>query len=107
MARRLHRVAKAADDNTVTSTSIMTTYVRRWEAGKIAPTERYRLHYCSALCIGPTEFGVGGTALQGEGTGKSVIQSETAGYVIVVIPWGSRRIVIEVTEHAVGARQAT
>jgi hypothetical protein len=41
MARQLHKAAKAASDNTVTSMSVMTTYVRRWEAGKITPTERY------------------------------------------------------------------
>jgi transcriptional regulator with XRE-family HTH domain len=88
MARQLHRAAKATGDNSVTSTSIMITYVRRWESGKVAPTERYRLHYCSALRI------------DGEGRAESAGQlDETAGYVIVVIPRDCRRIVIDMTER--------
>jgi tetratricopeptide (TPR) repeat protein len=57
MGRQLHRAAKATDDHTVPSTAILTSYVRRWEAGKIGLTERYRLHYCTALGIPPAQFG--------------------------------------------------
>jgi transcriptional regulator with XRE-family HTH domain len=100
MARQLHRAAKAASDNTVTSMSIMTTYVRRWEAGKITPTERYQLHYCSALGIALAQFGRDGTPRGREGRAESASQlGETAGCVIVVIPRNCRRIVIEMTER--------
>jgi hypothetical protein len=100
MARQLHRVAKASGDNSVTSMSIITTYVRRWESGKVAPTERYRLHYCSALRIAPGQFGPDGAPPDGEGRAESAGQlDETAGYVIVVIPRDCRRIVIDMTER--------
>jgi transcriptional regulator with XRE-family HTH domain len=100
MARQLHRVAKAAKDSSVTSTSIMTTYVRRWESGKVSPTERYRLHYCSALGIAPAQFGRDGTPVGGEGRAESASQpDELVGYVIVVIPRDYQRIVIDMTER--------
>lgn len=57
MGRQLHRAAKATGDNTVPSTAILASYVRRWEAGKIGITERYKLHYCAALGLSPTQFG--------------------------------------------------
>jgi transcriptional regulator with XRE-family HTH domain len=57
MGRQLHRSAKATGDHTVPSTAILISYVRRWEAGKFGLTERYQLHYCTALSIPPTQFG--------------------------------------------------
>jgi tetratricopeptide (TPR) repeat protein len=57
MARRLQRAAKANDDGTVPSCSTLAAYVLRWERGRITPTERYRLHYCTALSIPPAQFG--------------------------------------------------
>jgi transcriptional regulator with XRE-family HTH domain/tetratricopeptide (TPR) repeat protein len=59
MGRQLHRGAKATGDRTVPRTAILASYVRRWEAGKIGLTERYRLHYCTALGIPPADFGPG------------------------------------------------
>lgn len=57
MGRQLQQAAKATGDHTVPSTAILASYVRRWEAGKIGLTERYRLHYCTALGIPPAQFG--------------------------------------------------
>jgi transcriptional regulator with XRE-family HTH domain len=57
MGRQLQQAAKATGDHTVPGTAILASYVRRWEAGKIGLTERYRLHYCAALGIQPGQFG--------------------------------------------------
>jgi transcriptional regulator with XRE-family HTH domain len=57
MARQLQQAAKATGDHTVTSAAILATYVRRWEAGRMGITERYRLHYCTALGIQLDDFG--------------------------------------------------
>ncbi|HEV2376188.1 MAG TPA: hypothetical protein VGS19_28965 [Streptosporangiaceae bacterium] len=57
MGRQLQQAAKANADHTVPRTSILASYIRRWEGGVIAPTERYRLHYCTALGIPPARFG--------------------------------------------------
>jgi hypothetical protein len=35
----------------IVSAAIMTTYVRRWERGTVAPTERYRLLCCTVLGV--------------------------------------------------------
>lgn len=56
MGRQIQHAAKASNDHTVPRAAILASYVRRWEAAKIAPTERYRLHYCKALNIAPAEF---------------------------------------------------
>jgi tetratricopeptide (TPR) repeat protein len=57
MGRQLQQAARNTGDHTVPSTAILASYVRRWEAGKIGLTERYRLHYCTALGIPPAQFG--------------------------------------------------
>jgi transcriptional regulator with XRE-family HTH domain len=57
MGRQLRQAAKTTGDHTIPGAAILTSYVRRWEAGKIAPTERYRLHYCTAFRIPPAQFG--------------------------------------------------
>jgi hypothetical protein len=57
MGRQLHRAAKANNDHTVPGVAALAAYVRRWEKGKVGVTERYRLHYCTAFGISPTEFG--------------------------------------------------
>src|SRR5215469_4952398 len=57
MGRQIQHAAKASNDHTVPGAAILASYVRRWEAAKIAPTERYRLHYCKALGIQPAAFG--------------------------------------------------
>jgi hypothetical protein len=56
MGRQLHRAAKASNDHTVPSVATLATYVRRWEKGVVGITERYRLHYCTALGIPPSDF---------------------------------------------------
>jgi hypothetical protein len=57
MARQLSKAAKAAGDHTVPSAAILASYIRRWERNVVGVTERYRLHYCSALAI--AQFGPG------------------------------------------------
>jgi len=98
MARQLHKAVKAADDNTVTSASIIATYVRRWEQDKIAPTERYRLHYCAALNIRPAQFGPGSAPVPDQSHAPSEGGAdETPGNVLIVIPDGCRQVVIYMT----------
>jgi hypothetical protein len=97
MARQLHRAAKAAGDNAVTSASILTTYVRRWEAGKTTPTERYQLHYCRALDIPPTDFGLGMPLYEPGRMEPTTQPGSSARYLIAVIPYDCRRIVIDIT----------
>lgn len=57
MGRQLTRAAKATGDHTVPRTAILASYVRRWESGKIGLTERYQLHYATALGFPPAQFG--------------------------------------------------
>jgi transcriptional regulator with XRE-family HTH domain len=57
MSRQLHRAGKAKDDHTVPRTAILASYVRRWETNQHHLTERYRLLYCTALGIPPSQFG--------------------------------------------------
>lgn len=57
MGRQLQQAARVGNDHTVPRTAILASYVRRWEAGKIGLTERYRLHYCTALGVRPSQFG--------------------------------------------------
>src|SRR5258708_30510474 len=57
MGRQLQQAAKASNDHTVRRPAIRASCVRRWEAGKFGLTERYRLHYCTALGIQPSQFG--------------------------------------------------
>jgi transcriptional regulator with XRE-family HTH domain len=106
MARQLHKAAKNANDNTVASAAIMTSYVRRWEQGKIAPTERYRLHYCTVLGIPFDQYGPEGSLSHQASPGEPLRRrdpdllefspEESAGYVIVVIPEGGQ-VVINIT----------
>ncbi|HEY5989871.1 MAG TPA: hypothetical protein VIV12_26335 [Streptosporangiaceae bacterium] len=57
MGRQLRNAAKTNNDHTAPGAAILTSYVRRWEKGKIGLTERYRLHYCTALGIPAARFG--------------------------------------------------
>lgn len=58
MARQLRRAAKSNGD-TLPGSQTLFTYLRRWEHGLVCPSERYRLHYCTALGIEPGQFGPG------------------------------------------------
>lgn len=65
MARQIQQAARATGDRTLPGSTILASYVRRWEHNTITPAERYRLHYCKALGIAPSLFGAheeGGTA---------------------------------------------
>lgn len=64
MGRQLQQAARNTGDRTVPSTAILASYVRRWEAGRIGLTERYRLHYCTAFRIAPGQFGARQPATQ-------------------------------------------
>jgi transcriptional regulator with XRE-family HTH domain len=55
MARRLRRAATTAGD-TLPSQNTMEAHVRRWERGLVAPSERYRLHYCAALATTSDQY---------------------------------------------------
>lgn len=56
MARQLRGAAKASGD-VLPGNQTLVTYLRRWEHGQIAPSERYTLHYCIALGIDAAHFG--------------------------------------------------
>jgi transcriptional regulator with XRE-family HTH domain len=94
MGRQLHRAAKVTDDHTVPRTAILASYVRRWEAGKIGLTERYRLHYCTALGIPPTGFGPPlpqQRPLEALSPAPPVIPSDLAGSMVSAAPDGRAR----------------
>jgi transcriptional regulator with XRE-family HTH domain len=56
MARRIRQAGAAAGDQMPPS-AIIAAYVRRWEQGVIAPTERYRLHYGRAFGLAAGQLG--------------------------------------------------
>ncbi|HUY44734.1 MAG TPA: hypothetical protein VMV92_03265 [Streptosporangiaceae bacterium] len=55
---QLRAAAKASGDTAVPSNLTVCTYIRRWEHGPTAPSERYKLHYCAAWGITPAQFGM-------------------------------------------------
>jgi transcriptional regulator with XRE-family HTH domain len=57
MARRLIAAGRAAGDTSIPSLDTMCRNIRRWEHGPNTITERYKMHYCRALGIHPTQFG--------------------------------------------------
>jgi transcriptional regulator with XRE-family HTH domain len=57
MARQLREAAKATGDRAVPGNKAVCSYIRRWERDQVAPSERYKLHYCKAFGITPAEFG--------------------------------------------------
>jgi transcriptional regulator with XRE-family HTH domain len=59
MARHLRHAGKETGDNHLPGTATLAAYIRRWERGVIAPSERYQLLYGAALGIPPGEFGPG------------------------------------------------
>ena len=57
MAWRLIQAGHDAGDTSMPGIDTMYQNIRRWERGEITPTERYRLCYCTALAIPPSQFG--------------------------------------------------
>jgi hypothetical protein len=55
-ARQLRAAAKTSGDP-VPGNKAICTYIRRWERGQIEPSERYKLHYCKAYGIPPSDYG--------------------------------------------------
>lgn len=58
MARRLIKAAHAIGDRSVTDTGNLCHNIYRWERGKVVPGERYKLYYCRAFGISPSEYGI-------------------------------------------------
>lgn len=56
MARRLRKAAAGSGD-TLPKNATLDSHIRRWERGKISPSERYKLHYCTAFGIHPDQYG--------------------------------------------------
>ena len=59
MARRLIDAGRAADDKSMPSVDGMCHNIHRWERGQGGLTERYKLYYCRAFGIHPSQFGPG------------------------------------------------
>jgi hypothetical protein len=57
MAWRLIQAGRDAGDTSMPGINAMYQNVRRWERGEWTPTERYKLCYCTALAISPSQFG--------------------------------------------------
>jgi hypothetical protein len=57
MARQLTQAGRAAGDKSVPGMDSMCHNIHRWEGGQGGLTERYKLHYCQALGIPPSQFG--------------------------------------------------
>lgn len=58
MARRLIKAAHAIGDRSMTDTDNLCHNIYRWERGKVVPGERYKLYYCHAFGISPSEYGI-------------------------------------------------
>jgi transcriptional regulator with XRE-family HTH domain len=72
MARQLRRAAKSNGD-TLPGNQTLFTYLRRWEHGLVCPSERYTLHYCTALGIEPGQFGPDQPPETAHGTAHPVV----------------------------------
>jgi transcriptional regulator with XRE-family HTH domain len=59
MARRLRHAAKVAGDTALPGNGALCMYIRRWERGPTAPSERYKLHHAKALGIPTDSYGPG------------------------------------------------
>lgn len=59
MARQLIKAAQARGDTSVPGVDSMCHNIYRWERGADGLSDRYKLHYCHALGITPSQFGPG------------------------------------------------
>jgi hypothetical protein len=59
MARQLIRAGQARGDKHVPGMDSMCHNIYRWERGADGVSERFKLHYCQALGIQPSQFGPG------------------------------------------------
>jgi transcriptional regulator with XRE-family HTH domain len=59
MARRLIQAGQARGDRSMPGRDSMCHNIYRWERGEGGLTERYRLAYCHALGLRPSQFGTG------------------------------------------------
>ena len=66
MARQLRRAAAASGD-ALPGNNGLHRNIRRWESGTGSLSERYKLHYCTALGIPLARFGPGHPAGQPHG----------------------------------------
>jgi hypothetical protein len=60
MARRLIKAAEENDDYSMPARTDIIHNLYRWERGKVAPGERYRMYFCHAFGITPDRFGLSG-----------------------------------------------
>lgn len=58
MARRLTRAAHAIGDRSITDIDNLCHNIYRWERERVVPGERYKLYYCHAFGISPSEYGI-------------------------------------------------
>ena len=58
MARQLIEAGHDAGDTTVPGMDSMCHNIHRWERGRGGLTERYKIHYCRAFGIHPSQFGL-------------------------------------------------
>jgi len=59
MARQLIKAAQARGDTSIPGPDSMCHNIYRWERGTDGLSDRYKLHYCHALGITPSQFGPG------------------------------------------------
>lgn len=59
MARQLIKAAKARGDTSIPGPDSMCHNIYRWERGADGMSDRYKLHYCHALGITPSQFSPG------------------------------------------------
>ena len=90
MARRLIAAGKAAGDTSVPGIESVCAYIRRWENGECAPTERYKL-YCGEV------FGITAAEFGRKEPGAGHIATVSAHGLSVSLQYVSGRLVIEVS----------
>jgi hypothetical protein len=64
MARQIIQAGQARGDRHVPGVENMCHNIYRWERGADGVSERFRLHYCHALGISPSQFGPAGNPAQ-------------------------------------------
>lgn len=90
MARRLIQAGQAAGDTSVPGIESICQYIRRWENGECALTERYKLYYCEVFGIPAAEFG-------SQAPGAGHIATVNAHGLSVSLQYVSGRLVIDIS----------
>ena len=90
MGRRLIQAGRAAGDTSLPGIESICQYIRRWEHGECALTERYRLYYCEVFGIPAAEFG-------SQAPGAGHIATVNAHGLSVSLQYVSGRLVIDIS----------